>query len=309
MTKDSKYKPSATIHPVSKTQASGSPSTGWYENYFIFLNGSDSGTDTHLKYSGLFILCGILLLILFQGCGSAPKNEPFTLDEKPALLQVGDSFTYEHTGPLPWGNGQIPVSGQRTISVTAIDPANKNRWIIKDDFEQTDVDQFNVVDRDFRLHRQEMQFEDGTLRVEFNPPMPLRFSEIPEGGQGTYTVSQRLIDASTRKEVGTATIKISTTREQDERIITPAGAYMCRHFISRIEIQSSNILDEKNYATATEESYWCDKIGWFVKLNYRFDPLVQNQKVVRPAYNTETVLTEFDAKYGSGESTEVVYLP
>jgi len=165
----------------------------------------------------------------------------------------------------------------------------KPLWILEEQFEKSEGIQISSVDSDYLLHRQLLRAENGNLQVNYTPPMDLRHLTIPFGGEKNFDYRQVMIDLSNNTQVGTGKISVKTKREHDERIITPVGAVLCRHFISHVRIEA--VIEETTAIfAATEETYWCDTVGWFVKEVMAFDPLIQNGEMIRPGYKTESLL-------------------
>lgn len=245
-----------------------------------------------------FLIFGLTALFAGQiSCSSGTtKKTAFTLDADPPPLVPGTIFRYEHIGPLPWSDGTTDASGPLTITVLSPNPTQGATFsVVEELYERADGSQLGHYDNRYRLAQQAIAVDDGVLQVQYQPPMPVRYLDIPVGEDKKYTVKQRLAGES-NQALGDATIVIDTHRDKDERIITPAGAYLCRRFISIIQIVARQNGSEMHFR-ATEDAYWCDKIAWFVKRSYTFDPLVQGDEIVRPGYKTECTLVEFTAPY------------
>lgn len=238
-------------------------------------------------YLGLFLI----LLVGFWHCGSTPKKSVnATLDRKPPEPIVGKVFHYRHIGPRPWGDGRMDATGGRSVAVTGtVKPKNNLLWSIEEQFENSEGVQVGYYDADYRLNHQILHSQNGDLQVEFTPPLHVRHLNLQSGEEKSMDCKQTLTDMTNKQVIGVTKMNIKTKREHDERIITPAGAYMCRHFVSRISIEAS--IDEKTITfSGTEEMYWCDMLIWFVKETLVFDPLLENGQIIRPGYKTESLL-------------------
>ena len=165
----------------------------------------------------------------------------------------------------------------------------KTSWVIEEQYERIEGIQVGYYDSEYQLHRQVLRSGDQEMQVDFSSPMSVRHLTLPPGEEKSNEYKQIITDTKNKTQVGTAKITVQTKRVHDERLITPVGAYLCRHFISRIGIQSTVEGETFNFS-ATEEMYWSDMLAWFVKESLTFDLLLKGSETIRPAYKTESVL-------------------
>ncbi len=235
----------------------------------------------------------ITILTLSSCGGVSRKEEPLDLDQDPPALAVGQAYHYLHKGPRPWGDGTTDATGGRVLAVTSHGRGKKPLWGVEEHFEKTEGMQIGYYDKEYRLHRQILRAPGGELQIFFDPPIPERYLDLKQGEEDEFTSTQQMIDTQSKEEVGTVEMTVNVRRENDVRIIVPAGAFMCRNFVSRIQL-AAEIQGEKSDLSATVNSFWSDSLVWFVKEMQVFDPLVMDGEVIRPPYKTESILVSFE---------------
>ncbi len=233
------------------------------------------------------------LLVISCG-GSTQKNgEPITLDHDPPALSVGHAFYYQHTGPRPWSNGLQDASGGRLVVVPEQD-ASQAKSLIKyeEHFENSIGSQVGYIDKKYRLHQQDIESGDLALKFIYSPALELRYLSLKKDETKTYKSSFVLHASGHEAPQGGGSIVANVERDYDVRIISPAGAYLCRQFKSDVCIETT-VQDVKTVFKAKIISYWCDNIGWFVQEEYAFEPMQRNGEAVQPAYRAESILSKY----------------
>lgn len=238
------------------------------------------------------ILIGFLLL---QSCSTTDdKNAEIEAfyNPKPPVPAVGQVYTYKHAGPQPWSDGLNDATGKRIVAVMGNYPDNKH-WKIEERYEAIEGNLIGEYDDAYRLYRQTLQAPGGELQIVYSEPVSIRYHSLKEGEQKVYHYSQTFFD-KTGQTVGTAKVTDTTSRgAYNVRIITPAGAYLCRTFSSVIEIQTL-IQGQTTTFTGTIKTYWCDTIGWFVKEEGTFNPVLVDGKPSQAGYKTESILESLE---------------
>lgn len=238
------------------------------------------------------LFCSIFLVT----CGSTNRNnsEPITLDVTPDPPKVGQWFQYQHTGPRPWGDSQKDVSGERMIRVIGqqLEEGNKY-WAIEDVYEKDSDEQVSLYDDRYYLHRQLSRSNVVNAVYEYNPPVSDRHLEL-KPGQNKIEESEIIIqNPQTGGDYGKIYLTRNVTRMRDERIVTKAGAYLCRHFVSQTKIQ----YDYRGAITefsAQEDTYWCDQIAWLVLERVEFQPAIQQGNFVGTGHTSESILVDYE---------------
>ncbi len=240
----------------------------------------------------MLILMGCLLVLTH--CAGAPKKSKFTLDRNPPPPAAGQRYVYQHTGPLPWGDGRKDASGLRTVAVVGQEAPGKNtQWRFEEQFERDEGIQTGYYDKNYMLYKQDLREGRNVLRILYTPPLPVRYLDLPKDREKKYRSRQVFIDPQTNETAGSGDIDIAVRRGYDVRMVTPAGAYLCRHFTERIQI-TAQAEDTETVMKAVVETFWCDTIGWFVQSDYTFEPMVQNGTVVQPGYQAQSILAGYE---------------
>ncbi|MDX9752705.1 MAG: hypothetical protein RBU29_02010, partial [bacterium] len=201
---------------------------------------------------------------------------------------VGQVFTYKHSGPQPWSDGNTDASGKRVVAVMG-KTADSKRWRIEERYDAIEGTLVGEYDDKSLLYRQTLRAAGGELHILFSTPIPVRYGKLEVGEQKISQYTQTFLD-SAGTPVGSAQVTDTTTRgEYDIRIITPAGAYLCRNFTSVIEIQTI-LQGQTTVFSGTVKTYWCDSLGWMVKEEGSFNPILVEGEPTQPGYKTESVL-------------------
>lgn len=233
-------------------------------------------------------------LLILAHCGGIPKKSSFSLDQNPPPPETGQRYVYQHTGPLPWGDGLKDAGGLRVVTVTGPESPGKNPlWRFEEIFERVPGIQAGYYDTNYLLHHQVLREGENELRIQYKPPQPVRYMDLPREAEKTYRSRQTVIDSRTGAAIGTGEITATVRRGYDVRMVTPAGAYLCRHFTERIRM-ATRVEDLAVEMNAVVDSYWCDAIGWFVQAEYAFEPVIQNGTVVQPGYQAVSILTVYE---------------
>ncbi len=245
------------------------------------------------KYLGIIVLSIAVLLMISCGGSSRKKGEPISIDHDPPALGVGHAFYYQHTGPRPWSNGSQDASGGRLLVIPEQD-ASQAKSLIKyeEHFESSEGSQVGYIDKKYRLHQKDIESGDLALKFIYSPALELRYIDLKKDKLKTFKSSFNLHAPGSETPQGSGNIITKVKRSYDVRIISPAGAYLCRQFMSDVTIETK-VLDVQTVFKAKKITYWCDNIGWFVKEEYAFEPMLRNGKAVQAAYRAESILSKY----------------
>ncbi len=186
----------------------------------------------------------------------------------------------------------MDCSGGRLVIVMEKDERSGDLWPIEEHYEKAPGVQTGYFDDQFQLHRQRLRSGESELSVRYSPPLTVRYLDILRDGEKEYSSTQTITDPTNGAALGTSRLTVKTKRKYNKRIVTPAGAFLCRHLVSEIRIES-NGSGTVSVFQGTVESYWCDRIGWFVQENYSFEPVIQGGETVQVGYQSQSVLTRF----------------
>ena len=245
------------------------------------------------KYLGISILWIAFLLLISCSSSTKKKVEEILLDHDPPALGVGHAFYYQHTGPRPWSNGLQDASGGRLLVIPEQD-ASQAKSLIKyeEHYESSEGSQVGYIDKKYRLQQKHIESGDLALKFIYSPALELRYLDLKKDKLKTYKSSFILHVPGNEAPQGSGNIVSKVERLYDVRIISPAGAYLCRQFSSDVSIETT-VQDVKTVFKAKIITYWCDNIGWFVKEEYAFEPMMRNGKAVQPAYRAESILSKY----------------
>lgn len=235
------------------------------------------------------------ILLSCMAC-SSPSNrqtEEEFYNPKPPLPQIGQVFYYQHSGPVPWGNGDLDATGKRIVAITG-KSEDKKLWRFEERFEKSDGDSIGLYDDSYNLYRQYLILNNSELRIEYNTPVVIRYSKIEPDEDKVFDYQQAIFNKGNKEPSGLAAIHDKTKRNAyDIRIITPAGAYLCRQFTSSITMQIQ-MQGVTSVYSGTIRTFWCDKLGWFVKEECSFDPITKDGQIIQPGYKCQSVLESFE---------------
>lgn len=230
----------------------------------------------------------------FLSCGGMPKKkETYTLDKNPPAPAAEQAYYYNHQGPRPWSDGRQDATGGRLVVIPPQALANKSLWSVEEHFERADGVQAFQIDPQYRMHNVAIKSGETEIVIQYNPAIPLRFLDLKKDEKKTYKSKFIFIDPQTRAPMeGGGVYSAEVERKYDLRIVSPAGAYLCRQFVIRTTIET-NVQDTQIVFKATIHSFWCDDIGWFVREEYEFEPMIQNGEEIQPAYTAESTLAQY----------------
>lgn len=246
---------------------------------------------TH-RFSTILLTC----CAFFVSCGSTQKeeHEPITLDVVPDPPKVGQWFQYQHTGPRPWGDSQADVSGERMIRVIGKQEEEEQLfWVIDEDYSSDNDIQRSVYDDQYFLHYQMSQSNVANAVYEYIPPISDRHLKLKPDEEKVEESEILINNPQTGGDYGKIYLTRNVKRVLDERIVTKAGAYLCRHFVSQTKIK----YDYRGAITifsAQEDTYWCDQITWFVLERVEFQPAIQQGNFVGTGHTSESILVDFE---------------
>jgi hypothetical protein len=236
-----------------------------------------------------------LLVLCCLSCSTSSNRqvEEEFFNPKPPLPKIGQVFYYQHTGSVPWGNGDKDATGKRIIAVTG-KSEDKKLWRIEERFEKVEGDSIGFYDDAYNLVRQFLLLNGVELRIEYNTPVNLRYTKLDLDEEKIFEYQQAIFNQDSNEPAGGALIRDKTKRSSyDIRIITPAGAYLCRQFTSMITMQIQ-MQGRLSVYSGTVNTYWCDKLEWFVKEECTFDPIINESEIVQPGYKTQSVLLSIE---------------
>jgi hypothetical protein len=278
--------------PAHCLRPNRAPSNSWInglERRFAFASG--------LSFKAILLVALLVAVGLSAvSCGGSQKKKKptYDLDRNPPAPAAEQAYYYKHTGPRPWSDGRQIATGGRLIVIPAQNPSeNKSLWSCEEHFERADGVQVYQIDDKYRIHHMAVKSGDSEILIRYTPALPLRFLDLKKDEKKTYKSHFEFIDPQTTAPLeGGGEYVMNVERRYDLRIISPAGAYLCRQFIIHTSIETT-VQDVTTTFKATINSYWCDDIGWFVREEYAFEPMLQNGQPIQPAYNAESVLTQY----------------
>ncbi|MDP8244502.1 MAG: hypothetical protein P9L94_10515 [Candidatus Hinthialibacter antarcticus] len=252
------------------------------------------GNQAHLGFiNRRQALFGVASALLGAGCNTVSKKKPeddHELDAAPPPFEMGLSYHYDHVGPRPFGEGDRDCTGGRVVSVLGRDPDYQNLWVVQDRFECEQGIEIGLYDDKYRRHRQGLTSAAGVIQIEEKPPAPIRYLELKKKDKKTFETEQVFMTAA-GEVVGAAHMTENVERRFDYRIINPIGAILCRYFIVDVSIEA-DLNGAPVTVAAKVESYWSDKLHWFVQMEYEFKPMQRGGKAVGPAYRAKSVLKD-----------------
>ena len=235
-------------------------------------------------------------LFLSLSCGETQKKKEdvdYSLDRNPPKPAAGQAYLYKHTGPRPWSDGYQDATGGRFVVIPEDKIPNKSLWNVEEHFERSDGAQTMQIDDKYRMHFVAIKSGETEIVIQYAPALPLRFLDLKKDKTETYKSRFTFINPQTKEPLqGGGEYTCEVERKYDVRIVSPAGAYLCRQFVIHSTIETT-VQDSKTTFKAAINSFWCDDIGWFVKEEYTFEPLLANGQVVNPAYTAESILTQY----------------
>lgn len=233
--------------------------------------------------------------MLITACGSPQKQKTdiLELDHNPPAPAAGQAYYYQHTGPRPWSDGRQDASGGRLVVIPEPKSPDASLWNVEEHFERADGVQVFQIDPQYRLHHLAIKSGDDEIVLRYNPARPLRFLDLKKDKKKTFKSRFVFVDPKTGRTMeGGGTYASEVERRYDVRIVSPAGAYLCRQFIIHTTVET-NVQGIQTVFKAEIHSYWCDDIGWFVKEEYDFEPMRQNGQPVQPAYQAVSALVKY----------------
>jgi len=248
------------------------------------------------KYRYWILLLISALLFSMISCGSASKKKAeVSLDRNPSPPAIGQTFTYQHSGPRPGGDGKTDATGWRIVRVVDKPPQKDSLWMIEERYEKDPGIYIYYCDDNYQLRRQVVKSGNRSIMAVFNPPQDIRYRQLAPGAGKTYSYRMDYFDSGGKERIGFSSVADHVRRDYDVRIITKAGAYLCRQFHSDLTIETAMGGDSR-YFRASVESYWCDRIGWFVLQKYFFQPVTREGEIIQPGYEAESILEDFEPK-------------
>ncbi|MBZ0256103.1 hypothetical protein K8I31_08580 [bacterium] len=239
-------------------------------------------------------LFGFAATVISVGCSTSSKRKKIEddheLDAPPPQLEAGVAYIYNHIGPRPFSEGKQDCTGERVVSVLGRDPEFQNLWVVQDRFECEEGIEIGLYDDKYRRHRQGLKSDAGVIQVEEEPPVEIRWLDMKKKDKKTFETEQSFLTID-GEIVGAAQMVENVEREYDYRIVNSVGAILCRYFKTNVVIEA-NLNGEFLKVEAAVETYWSDKLHWFVQAEYDFKPMKRGGEVVGPAYRAKSVLKD-----------------
>lgn len=239
-------------------------------------------------------LIGCALIVALAACGSSPKreDEDHSLDQDPPALAAGQAYLYRHEGPTPFGDGRDDATGMRTVRVLGRDPEQNNWWVIEDRFENERGVHLSLINDAWLRYRQGLSGPEGIITIDEAPPVPVRFLDLGKHETKTYVYQQTFLSGD-GQPLGAARVIEQVERRYDYRVITDAGAIICRSFHIRYSLLG-DLGGEAVELEAEIETYWSDELTWFVQTDYAFEPLLRGGEEAGPAYEASSILVDVE---------------
>ncbi len=244
----------------------------------------------------LFMFLFVVILLFPYSCGISGirDDEPYTLDEVPEPPKTGQWFRYQHTGPRPWGESEVDASGTRLVRVIGSQEEKKKiYWLIEETFSADGDSQISIYAPDYKLHRQLSRSDAAQAVYKYNPPLSDRHLELKVDQEKTEESEVSITNPQTGQDYGMINLTRTTKRVRDERIVTEAGAYLCRHFVSETKI-TYQFQNTTTQFSAKENTYWCDQLAWFVLETIEVEPAIQEGDFIGTGHTSESRLVDFE---------------
>ncbi len=208
-----------------------------------------------------------------------------------APFEVGQQWTYAHSGPRLGSTEPDPVDGQRLAQVIRTDP-NSGLWIIEERY-TNDPDTIGRahVDPNRRVVAIEIEGKQAPpALLRYDPPIPYEAPELAVGQTATIESTLRMDSPALAMP-----ITMEFKRLADETIETDARLFeACRHY----QITTHATLDIKigKIDSVEHRHRWLhDRANGLVKETYRKEA-VKFLTWSRPAYDASSVLTAFSVE-------------
>lgn len=131
--------------------------------------------------------------------------------------QVGQTWTFQHEGPRPYGDAQSTVEGDRVVTVTAIKGTGKDmRYLIKNTWGKNDPSPATShIGKDGLIHQIDLEAMGALL---LKPPVPAFWTSLK--------VSEKKVLKTNMDFSGfSLPLEYTVTRLMDEVIKVPAGTF------------------------------------------------------------------------------------
>ncbi|MEW6237839.1 MAG: hypothetical protein AB1656_20830 [Candidatus Omnitrophota bacterium] len=197
---------------------------------------------------------------------------------------VGEKWTYQHEGDVPFRPPGTKIVGDRTREVIAVQgESEKKRWIIQEKWGDNDEQPAKHHVDAKRMNDKIEMGENAALIID--PPFPFDYMDLKAGEEKKYEPKFQW------NENPPMTIKITAKRVEDESIKAPAGEFKdCAHVISE-ETFGFTGQDGQAVAITTMREFWLHpSVNGFVKWSF------STQVPGRPEASTGTGLLKAYSK-------------
>ena len=156
--------------------------------------------------------CLLLVIVVLTG-GSVGAED----------WQVGQTWTFQHEGPRPYGDALSTVEGDRVVTVTAIKGTGKDkRYLVKNTWGKNDpTPATSYIDQDALIHQIDL---DALGLLQFKPPVPAFWKALKVG-------EKKVLKATMTVSGFALALEYTVKRLMDEVVKVPAGSFKdCVHF-------------------------------------------------------------------------------
>jgi len=175
---------------------------------------------------------------------------------------VGEKWTYQHEGDIPFRQPGTAIVGDRTREVLAIQGENeKKRWIIQEKWGDNDERPAKYHVDAKRMNDKIAMGDNDALTID--PPYPFDYIDLKPGEEKKYEPKFQWGDNPPMA------IKITAKRVEDETLKTPAGEFKdCAH-VKCEETFGFTGQDGQTMAFTTKRDLWLHpSVNGFVKWSF-----------------------------------------
>ncbi len=172
-------------------------------------------------------------------------------------LSVGEKWTFEHEGAMPWRPPEQKIQGDRVIEVVSVEnEGDDKRWIIKE--------KWGTDDRVSRLYVNNKKLIDkinvgNNNVININPPMPYNYMGLNAGEEKELKFEFQTPDGNT------IPIAVKAKRLEDETLEVPAGEFKnCVHIKTEETVSFSAQGQEMKFVT-NRDLWYHSKVNGLVK--------------------------------------------
>lgn len=214
-----------------------------------------------MKRMGLLLMVAAWLAVVAVGMSAADS------------YQVGEKWIYRHEGPRPWTDPDVPVKGDRIVTIVSSEGEEADRlWVMKQQWGE----EGEPTGMYFNREKQIVKLASAERSILYTPPMPMDFSILKTGEEKTF--ESRIAAPG---NVNPATLRLEVKRLPDETLQVPAGEFTdCCH----VQFKTSIIFTQDNQITTAfyrQEMWTNPKVNGIVKEIYTFDPVNAGGRMIK----------------------------